>query len=50
MKNLTNATINDLITSIQLIQSIKGLEVSTNLASLNRDSLVSKLKKHTQCN
>ena len=43
MKNLTNATINDLITSIQLIQSIKDLEVSTNLASLNRDSLVAKL-------
>ena len=43
MKNLTNATINDLITSIQLIQSIKDLEVSTNLASLNRDKLVAKL-------
>ena len=43
MKDLKNATINDLITSIQLIQSIKDLEVSTNLASLNRDQLVAKL-------
>ena len=43
MIDLKNATINDLINSIQLIQSIKDLEVSTNLSSLNRDQLLAKL-------